>query len=480
MKNFCLPVLTFLLLTSTPVAHSQPVTGTTPSGMSFNSFQNGSLFDLFDSPRNIKTGAIIPSGILYTDNNNLWTETTDPLEEQQMIAAHVNAERVYDYWSTEHSRNGVNGLGVRMDILVNNNGPNASNPSSTLITCGNGSNAYNISPYYTSFNSFTAIDIIAHEYTHGIIHFACGLGTGGEPGSINEAICDYFAIAIKNYPNDSAPTNWKFGEGIIRVNNQPVAIRYLNDPKYSAVPVGLQNYLSAYYPLAQEIGDDNWQYYPNDVYVHSGPMSYALYLISEGGQGVTGIGFGKTSKIIYRALTSGELNSTSGYVAVKNALLNAAENLYGASTEFVSIGKAFILIKIGVPSQTTKKISVLNNFGSGDLKVDGSKIFHGESINDAREGTYHSIEATDQYDNLNRYQVWNSQGNNLSVWKKKLPLFPETDIQYAGKRIYGMMVKSDMDNSLIRSDHKLRFDVKVDKKQNSMELFSEQLPWRKL
>jgi Zn-dependent metalloprotease len=99
------------------------------------------------------------------------------------------------------------------------------------------------------------------------------------------------------------------------------------------------------------------------VHYSSGVANHFFYLLSEGsgqktingvaydsptanGASVTGIGHGKAEKIWYRALTV-YFTSATNYALARVATLNAATDLYGASsTEYAAVAKAWTAVNV--------------------------------------------------------------------------------------------------------------------------------------
>jgi hypothetical protein len=476
MKQAIIAIWVILTCISTRIVLSQSMPGQSTTGYTFTTYKNGSVYELYDQARNIRTWALRPGNTnLNTDNNNTWTETSnppDPPEEIDMVRAHYYAEVVYDYWKTVHSRLGYNNLNGSL-IIYTNNGIGNGSWSAPKIYCS-ASGAQSLNGYTLNWSSYADLDIIAHEFTHAVIENTCGLefdGAGGEAGALNEAICDFFSAAIKKHTYSYLSTNWIFGSSMLSVNGTSAALRYLNDPERSDVISTLWPIIPAGYPRAKKIGDTNWGA-KNDHYCHAGPLTYALYLISEGGEGVEGITIDATAKIVYRALISGDLNSNSGYDQMKVALLNAATYLYGPSKEYVSIGKAFnyIYLLVAPTSTITHPFIVENNFGSdvqrtsGTVKIDGATgLSSGSSVVGCQEGTFHTIEAEDQFESNNQYfRLWNDQGVNTSNWSKQIENQLPGLLVGASKRIYGMQVTStDGSYNIIYNDLKRRYNVFV-------------------
>lgn len=66
--------------------------------------------------------------------------------------------------------------------------------------------------------SFTkAVDVIAHELTHGITQFTAGLRYRSQPGALNESFSDVFGCLVKQHSTQTAAAeaDWLIGEGMI-------------------------------------------------------------------------------------------------------------------------------------------------------------------------------------------------------------------------------------------------------------------------
>lgn len=53
------------------------------------------------------------------------------------------------------------------------------------------------------FNGFTdELDVMAHEYTHGVVQYTSPLNYTFQSGSLNESLADVFATMVKQYAED--------------------------------------------------------------------------------------------------------------------------------------------------------------------------------------------------------------------------------------------------------------------------------------
>jgi len=59
-------------------------------------------------------------------------------------------------------------------------------------------------------NSYTSIEIIGHEFTHGLINHTANLNYEYESGALNESFADIFGLLLENYIKGQ--TDWKIGD----------------------------------------------------------------------------------------------------------------------------------------------------------------------------------------------------------------------------------------------------------------------------
>ena len=83
------------------------------------------------------------------------------------------------------------------------------------------------------FNRFTiAVDVTAHELTHGVTEHEAGLIYWGEAGALNESISDVFGSLVKQYRlgQSAAAADWLIGEGLLTAAVNGDALRSMSDP----------------------------------------------------------------------------------------------------------------------------------------------------------------------------------------------------------------------------------------------------------
>ncbi|HNW89828.1 MAG TPA: M4 family metallopeptidase [Bacteroidales bacterium] len=264
------------------------------------------------------------SAVDFTDADNHWNNVNAQLDEAA-TDAHWATEMTYDYYLINHSRNSLdnNGFALYSYIHYDQAYGNAF-WNGLCMTYGDGENN----------NPFCALDICAHEMTHGLDEYTANLDYADESGAMNEGFSDVFGTAVEFYAKP-AQANWTCGENI------GIVIRNLQDPNLSGNP---DTYLGDYWDFAQE------------VHANSTVLSHWYYLICQGGSGtndnndaysVTGIGMDKASDIAFRMLTV-YLTNTSDYMDSRFYAIISASDLYGfCSPEVASVTNAMYAVGIG-------------------------------------------------------------------------------------------------------------------------------------
>jgi Zn-dependent metalloprotease len=188
-----------------------------------------------------------------------------------------------------------------------------------------------------------ALDIVAHEMTHGIIAHEKNLLYLNEPGAVNESLADIFGALIE-FDAKGDGGNWLIGEASPGFS-VTAPLRSLADPnlrdannksmfdrtaRFSLANRGQpDHYADVLTPDDQQCGSTAYQ--DNGcVHFNSGILNKFAYLISEGGTHrgvtVTGIGHYKLARITYRAMTVG-LNQSSTLANAANAFVEGCFEL---------------------------------------------------------------------------------------------------------------------------------------------------------
>lgn len=281
-------------------------------------------------------GCIVPTK--YTDADNHWGNGTNADRASAAVDAHYGAATTFDYYKNIHGRNGIfnNGKGVPSRVHYGANYVNAFWDGKQM-TYGDGDNVV--------AGPLVSIDVAGHEMSHGVTSATANLTYSGESGGLNEATSDIFGTLVEFYSNKAAdPGDYYIGERIMK--DRP-ALRFMDKPSKDGKSADC---------WSSGVGN-------LDVHYSSGVANHFVYLLAEGSGAkvigglnhdsptcnnstLQGIGKDKVGKIWYRALTVYMTTSTN-YAQARTATLNAASDLYGASSpERAAVAAAWTAVSV--------------------------------------------------------------------------------------------------------------------------------------
>ena len=227
--------------------------------------------------------------------------------------ASAYAEAAYNYFQNIHSRDGYDEAGSVIDVHVGAALPGAYwIPEMQRLVFG---------------QRWLSDDILAHEFTHGVIQYAAGIEYLFESGSLNESIADLFGEFA------TGSSTWLLGEGSARGT-----LRSLRSPRDYGQPdhygsrqaSGSFDACDAARRCASGERCITGICVNNDldpVHTNSGIPNRALYLMTDGGSAsgvsVEGIGQPKVEHLVYRTLATA-LGKTSDFMDFRFSLRNAA------------------------------------------------------------------------------------------------------------------------------------------------------------
>lgn len=273
---------------------------------------------------------------LATDADNVWTDGAS-------VDAHAYAGFTYDYFFKRFNRRGLNNADIRLLSLVHPvrrqdittaSGSviglfylNAFYAGDGVMVYGEGLPAgFTAGGQYWDFVS-GALDVVAHELTHGVTEYSSDLIYQGEPGALNEAFSDIMGASTEFFFQERGSGNlradWLIGEDVIR----PGGLRSMSNPASYGDP--------DHYSVRFTGTGDN-----GGVHINSSIVNLAFYLAVEGGAHprtgaqVQGVGFAnreQIEKVYYRAFTQ-LMPANTNFAQARAITLQAARDLYGANS----------------------------------------------------------------------------------------------------------------------------------------------------
>jgi Zn-dependent metalloprotease len=255
-------------------------------------------------------------------------------------AAHDGAGVVYDYYANTFKRDSIDGQGGEMVSTVHfgSSAQEAENAAwvgeAQQMIYGDGGRIFQPLAF--------GLDVIGHEFTHGIIDGSAGLVYEGQPGALNESYADVFGVMIDR-------ENWTVGEKVVKRGAFPLPyIRSLEDPNaggnynpnFPLQGIGQPATMDEYANLPLSRRADN-----GGVQINSGIPNHAAFLLAQA------ITREKTEQIYYRTMTQ-YLTPEADFQEAATATARAATELYGQA-EADAVRSAFGQVGINIGGADT-------------------------------------------------------------------------------------------------------------------------------
>jgi thermolysin len=280
--------------------------------------------------------ALNASDIAADDDNN-WTDGA-------VDDAHVYAGYTYDYYFKRFGRKGLNDNNIRIRSLAN---PVRRTQADVQLYftqfpdffvnafyTGGGVMVYGVGlpPGLTlggrSWNHLSgALDVVAHELTHGVTQFTSNLIYRNESGALNEAFSDIMGTSVEFFfqpaGNGDLKADYLAGEDVVK----PGGLRSMENPQAYGDP---DHYSRRITDTADNGG----------VHSNSGIANQAFYLAVEGGtnrtsglavQGVGSANRDQMEQVFYRAFTS-MLPANATFSQARAATIQAARDRFGSNS----------------------------------------------------------------------------------------------------------------------------------------------------
>jgi Zn-dependent metalloprotease len=286
----------------------------------------------------ILNGLVLPVSSDYSVGaNNVWN---DP----EVVDAHAHSSYTYDYYYKRFGRRGLDNADKRIwnvthlvrrsDIFAAtdlNPWLNASYFGNGLMYYGEGCVCTFVGQRYNYLSG--ALDVVAHELTHGVTQYTSSLLYLNESGALNEAFSDIMGTSVEFFfqPIGSGPgkADYLIGEDVITAGLPGTldGIRSMENPALYGQP---DHYSKRFIGTADNGG----------VHINSGIANQAFYLAIEGGtnrtSGISVVGVGASNrdqieKVFYRAFAQ-LMPSTANFSMARAITLQAAQDLYGLNS----------------------------------------------------------------------------------------------------------------------------------------------------
>ena len=242
-------------------------------------------------------------------------ETGAAVADEAVNQAFDSAGITYDFYLQVLKRNSIDGAGMRIESSVHySHDFNNAFWNGSQMVYGDGDGKL--------FTGFTgALDVIAHELTHGVTQYLVpggGLVYDGQSGALNESMSDVFGSVVKQWhlKQSAEQADWLIGAGIM-TPAVGKALRSMADPGNAALtwsgddqPGTMAGYVEG-----------------GDVHTNSGIPNHAFYLAATK---LGGNSWDKAGPIWYQALSL--LHPDATFVDAAHATVKAAEIRHGVGS----------------------------------------------------------------------------------------------------------------------------------------------------
>lgn len=308
-----------------------------------------------DGPRCTIEGFFM--GVSAFDDDNSWTAAENVnwtsqqgyvFHRQPVLDMYWGTEMFYDYFKNKHNWNSYNGADAPLQGFYYDDPVDDASWNGTHARFFRGN---------TRFTPLTSLDVVAHEFAHGIASTYRQMIYIGETGAINESLSDIWGACVENYA-DQTKNKWLSGE---EISLTQYATRSFIDPNSLNHP---DTYLGNHW-ITASVQFDN-----GGVHTNSSVMNHWFYLLSEGGSGtndlstsfnVPGIGIDDAAKIVFRAEVS-YFEITEQFMWARNHTIDAARDLFGnCSQQVESVIRAWNAVGVGSSLESTNSLTITNN-----------------------------------------------------------------------------------------------------------------------
>ena len=247
------------------------------------------------------------------------------------VDAHTYAGMVLDYYKAKHARTSLNGATTMESTAHFGTAYDNAFWDGRGMTYGDGGELFR--------PLCAALDVVAHEFTHGVTESESNLVYQGQSGALNEAVSDIFGAFIEHATKPDVTKNWTMGEAISK-GLQAGTMRDFKNPATGNQPAHMSNF--------RNTQQDN-----GGVHINSGIINNAAFLMTAGGKNPVsnvevkfGIGWEKSEKLWYRVSTEYFTQSTN-FAQAAQAVMQAAKDIQLTQNEQNIVECAWKAVGIG-------------------------------------------------------------------------------------------------------------------------------------
>ena len=281
-----------------------------------------------------ENGSVLPGREVRGEGD---PSTGDPAVDE----AYDGSGATYDLYKDVYERNSIDGRGMRLESTVHyEEGYDNAFWNGHQMVYGDGDE--DLPEAERLFNRFTiAIDIIAHELTHGVTQYEARLRYWDQPGALNESFSDVFGSLVKQriLGQTAEEADWLIGEGLFTANVNGQGIRSMKAPGTAYDdPVLGKDPQPAHMRDYMHIDWDN-----GGVHINSGIPNHAFYVAA---REIGGYAWEKAGRIWYITLRDKLQPRSNFHDAARLSVQVAGELFEAGSLEQQAVRKGWAEVGI--------------------------------------------------------------------------------------------------------------------------------------
>lgn len=266
--------------------------------------------------------------------------------------AYAWAQQVWDLYQQQFDRSSFDGRGSTVPVTVHY-GQDYDNAfwDGDQLVFGDGDGQV--------FERFTKpADVLAHEFTHGVVQYTAGFTYQGQSGALNESVADVFASMSIQYAAGQTvdQATWLIGEGLFVPGINAIGLRSMLEPgtAYDDPRLGKDPQVGSMADYV-DTTDDN-----GGVHLNSGIPNRAFALAATG---VGGRSWEQTGRVWYEALTSDAVGASTDFAGFAAATVAAADRLFPDGVISGHVRDAWVTV--GVLAGDTPPVDVVGPAPAG-------------------------------------------------------------------------------------------------------------------
>jgi Zn-dependent metalloprotease len=262
--------------------------------------------------------------VVHTANNTeslpgeaVRSDGDPPVGDPAVDEAFDSSGEVWNLFDGQFGRQSIDGRGGTVSITVHY-GRDYDNAfwDGTQLVFGDGDGQI--------FERFTKpMDVMAHEFTHGVTQFTVGLAYQDQPGALNESISDVFASMAKQrmLGQTAAEADWLIAAELFMPGINAKALRSMLEPgtAYDDPQIGRDLQVGSMADYVETDADSG------GVHINSGIPNRAFALAA---LDIGGYSWEKPGQVWYDTMVNGQLSAQAGFESFAQATVTSAGRLF--------------------------------------------------------------------------------------------------------------------------------------------------------